>query len=86
MDVFQELSSRKKASYSRAVAASGNSATSAQSFSGGGKLEHPTNNHFVTADDRQLLLAVLLHCADIGNSVMPYRIAERYHLSHLSET
>lgn len=45
---------------------------------GAGKVEGHTESIFASPDDRQLLLAVLLHCADIGNSVMPYRCAERW--------
>ncbi len=30
-----------------------------------------------TPDDRQFLLALLLHCADISNAVKPFAIAEK---------
>lgn len=38
---------------------------------------------FVTAEDRQLVLNVLLHCADISNPVKPMRIAEKCAVSDL---
>ena len=77
--MFSELRSKKIAAASpdREVAASHNSVTSVRSLAPGGPAaESPTESVFTSADDRQLLLAVLLHCADIGNSVMPFDMAE----------
>ena len=33
---------------------------------------------FKTSEDRQFLLAVILHCADISNAAKPMAIAEKY--------
>jgi hypothetical protein len=32
---------------------------------------------FKTPEDRQFMLALLLHCADISNAVKPFAIAEK---------
>lgn len=76
IEVFSELRSKKAVGADSIVAVSSPSMTSVQSLSGG-NTEPAVESIFVSADDRQLLLALLLHCADIGNSVMPYPIAER---------
>lgn len=82
VDVFKELRAKKpvptrmgQPSDSRA-----NSQTSAVPHSWNPALqsEVPQPSIFVTADDRQLLLALLLHCADISNSAKPWTIAEKY--------
>ena len=76
VEVFSELRGKKIASADRSVAVSPASSSSMQSFLAGNP-EQGAESLFTSADDRQLLLALLLHCADIGNSVMPYHIAER---------
>lgn len=78
IEVFSELRSKKIANASLdRVAMSGNSSTSLQSAVAG-NTDKAVEGIFHSAEDRQLLLALLLHCADIGNSVLPYHIAERY--------
>ena len=76
MEVFSELRSKKIAA-AQAVAPSHNSMTSNHPVSASSAAQIPAESIFASPDDRQLLLAILLHCADIGNSVMPYSIAER---------
>ena len=79
--MFRELSAKKIAAVStnRVVGSRMNSGTSAQSFATFGMPtpEPAQESIFASGDDRQLLLALLLHCADIGNSVMPFHMAER---------
>ena len=37
----------------------------------------PDAQVFKTPEDRQFMLALLLHCADISNAVKPFAIAEK---------
>ena len=76
VEVFSELRSKKSPAADRSVALSPHGSTSVQSMVGG-NTEQGAGSIFTSTDDRQLLLALLLHCADIGNPVMPFHLAER---------
>ena len=84
VEVFQELNSKKiSAASATRMASRANSATSAQSgaaVAGGAPPLLQGDSIFSSQDDRQLLLALLLHCADIGNSVKPWAIAKKWAL------
>lgn len=78
IEVFSELRSKKVATGTIPERAStvGPSVLPVQARAG--EMGEPAAEAlFVSQDDRQLLLALLLHCADIGNSVMPFPVAEQ---------
>ena len=73
LEVFQELNA---AAISGSIRAD-NSLTgpAGQGPEAGGPQQAP--EVWKTPEDRQFLLALLLHCADISNAVKPFSIAEK---------
>ena len=77
LEVFHELNS---ASINASIKA--DSTPSASGIGPGldainGAALQPVPDVWKTPEDRQFLLALLLHCADISNAVKPFTIAEK---------
>lgn len=82
VEVFQELNAKRISVASATRTASrANSSTFMQSGTAAVAVGSPpapqAESIFVSQDDRHLLLSLLLHCADIGNSVKPWLIAKK---------
>ena len=72
LEVFQELNA---AAISGSIRAADSSLASLAGLEAGGAQQAP--EVWKTPEDRQFLLALLLHCADISNAVKPFSIAEK---------
>ena len=74
LEVFQELNA---AAISGSIRAADSSLASPAGLGpeAGGAPQAP--EVWKTPEDRQFLLALLLHCADISNAVKPFSIAEK---------
>ena len=74
LEVFQELNA---AAINGSIRADSSLASPAGPGpeAGGGAPQAP--EVWKTPEDRQFLLALLLHCADISNAVKPFTIAEK---------
>ncbi len=74
LEVFQELNA---AAISGSIRAADSSLASpaGPGPEAGGAQQAP--EVWKTPEDRQFLLALLLHCADISNAVKPFSIAEK---------
>ena len=77
LEVFHELNAAAINASLKADSSPSPSAVGAGLEARDGAAAQPPPDVWKSPEDRQFLLALLLHCADISNAVKPFTIAEK---------